>query len=52
LKKLGFLDGDRIVTAVSYRYTVQGLQDVLEKHFGSHKLFYSQDGNTCVALCY
>jgi len=42
--------GDTVVTAVSYRYTMEQLDRLLGAHFRSHRIFASQDGGTAVAL--
>lgn len=43
--------GDRIVTAVSYRYTEDKLRAVLRRHFSEVRCFFSDDGGTAVAVC-
>jgi len=50
LQTFGVKSGDTIVTAVSYRYTQEQLNQLLGQYFISHQVFMSNDEGTAVAV--
>lgn len=50
LQALGVRSGSAIVTAVSYRYTEEQLNQLLGQYFTSYRVFTSHDGGTAVAV--
>jgi len=49
-RKIEFKAGDRILAAISYKYTQDELRDLLEKRFEA-KLYPNQEKNYTLALC-
>jgi uncharacterized SAM-dependent methyltransferase len=50
LQTLGVKPGDTLVTAVSYRYSEEQLNQLLGQYFKSYRVFTSNDGGTAVAV--
>jgi hypothetical protein len=42
--------GEKVITAISYRYALNNFSELLRKHFNTSELFFSEDRNTSVAL--
>ena len=51
IAKLGVNTGDKITTAVSYRYKKEDLLKTLENYFQKVTLLVAPSGKTAVAVC-
>lgn len=51
LESQGFCRGDRVLTAISYRYRSEQFADLMAAHFSSVEIFKSETGKTAIAVC-
>lgn len=51
LDKAYFLKNEKIITAISYRYSKKNLETILAKEFDQYTIYDSKSQNTALALC-